>query len=100
MLNSDSPRRFILLHWISFLTSLCGVIFLLLARGHYTIDVILAYYVTSRIWWLYHTLAHNQQLKSRGEHNFLDNMCWWHVFRYYIPIIQDYSHILLPLQIF
>ena len=78
---TDSPRRFILLHWASFLTSLCGVIFLLLARGHYTIDVLLAYYVTSRIWWLYHTLAHNNQLKSRGEHNFLDNMCWWHVFR-------------------
>lgn len=78
-----SPRRFILLHWASFLTSLCGVIFLLLARGHYTIDVLLAYYVTSRIWWLYHTLAHNQQLKTRGEHNFLDNMCWWHVFRFF-----------------
>merc|ERR1719350_109939 len=78
-----SPRRFILLHWASFLTSLCGVIFLLLARGHYTIDVLLAYYVTSRIWWLYHTLAHNQQLKTRGQHNFLDNMCWWHVFRFF-----------------
>jgi len=91
-----SPRRFILLHWISFLTSLCGVIFLLLARGHYTIDVILAYYVTSRIWWLYHTLAHNQQLKSRGEHNFLDNMCWWHVFRFFEsnvrgPLPRKYS---------
>jgi len=78
-----SPRRFILLHWASFLTSLCGVIFLLLSRGHYTIDVLLAYYVTSRIWWIYHTLAHNQQLKTRGEHNSLDNMCWWHVFRFF-----------------
>ena len=29
---SDSPRRFILLHWDSFLAALCGVIFLLLAR--------------------------------------------------------------------
>merc|ERR1719370_1653140 len=91
-----SPRRFVLLHWISFLISLCGVIFLLLARGHYTIDVILAYYVTSRIWWLYHTLAHNQQLKSRGEHNFLDNMCWWHVFRFFEskirgPLPRKYS---------
>jgi len=78
-----SPRRFILLHWASFLTSLCGIVFLLLARGHYTIDVLLAYYVTSRIWWVYHTLAHNQQLKSRGDHNLLDNMCWWHVFRFF-----------------
>jgi len=91
-----SPRRFILLHWASFLISLCGVIFLLLSRGHYTIDVLLAYYVTSRIWWIYHTLAHNQQLKTRGEHNSLDNMCWWHVFRFFeknikVPLPHTFS---------
>merc|ERR1719481_1853020 len=78
-----SPRRFILLHWASFLTSLCGVIFLLIARGHYTIDVLLAYYVTSRIWWVYHTLAHNTELKTDGEHNLLTNLCWWRVFRFF-----------------
>eukprot|EP00092_Neocalanus_flemingeri_P037005 GFUD01040288.1.p1 GENE.GFUD01040288.1~~GFUD01040288.1.p1 ORF type:complete len:455 (-),score=125.05 GFUD01040288.1:269-1633(-) len=88
VIKQYSPRRFILLHWASFLTSLCGVIFLLLSRGHYTIDVLLAYYVTSRIWWIYHTLAHNQQLKYRGEHNFLDNMCWWHVFRFFETELQ------------
>eukprot|EP00092_Neocalanus_flemingeri_P033396 GFUD01036312.1.p1 GENE.GFUD01036312.1~~GFUD01036312.1.p1 ORF type:complete len:468 (+),score=135.91 GFUD01036312.1:459-1862(+) len=88
VIKQYSPRHFILLHWASFLTSLCGVIFLLLSRGHYTIDVLLAYYVTSRIWWIYHTLAHNQQLKYRGEHNFLDNMCWWHVFRFFETKIQ------------
>jgi len=91
-----SPRRYVILHWISFLTSSCGVIFLLSARGHYTIDVILAYYVTTRIWWQYHTLAHNQRLKSRGEHNSLDNMCWWHVFRFFEsnirgPLPRKYS---------
>jgi len=99
VIKQYSPRRFILLHWASFLTSLCGVIFLLLSRGHYTIDVLLAYYVTSRIWWVYHTLAHNQQLKTRGEHNSLDNMCWWHVFRFFEakikgPLPRTYS---LPL---
>merc|ERR1719228_3121170 len=78
-----SPRRFLLLHWISFLISLCGVIFLLLARGHYTIDVILAYYVSSRIWWVYHTLAHNTELKTDGEHNLLSNECWWYAFRWF-----------------
>jgi hypothetical protein len=31
-------------------TSFGGVIFLLLGRGHYTIDVILAYAVTTRVW--------------------------------------------------
>ena len=78
---SDSPRRFKLLHWISFLTSLCGVVFLLLARGHYTIDVILAYYVTTRLWWSYHTLAHNNTLRTSGDHNLIANECWWYPFR-------------------
>jgi shingomyelin synthase len=94
-----SPRRFLLLHWASFFTSVGGVIFLLLARGHYSIDVVVAYYVTTRLWWIYHTLAHNQQLKAKGNHNMLDNICWWHVFRFFEaritgPIPRRYS---LPL---
>lgn len=94
-----SPSRYVLLHWASFLAALCGVIFLLLARGHYTIDVLLAYYVSSRLWWIYHTLAHNECLKTRGPHNLLSNLCWWHVFRFFEgktsgPIPHKYS---LPL---
>ena len=61
--------------------SLCGVIFLLIARGHYTIDVILAYFVTTRIWWIYHSLAHNTSLRTRGDHNLIANECWWYAFR-------------------
>jgi len=78
-----SPRSFKVLHWASFIVSLCGVIFLLIARGHYTIDVLLAYYVTTRIWWVYHTLAHNTELKTDGEHNLLSNECWWYAFRWF-----------------
>jgi hypothetical protein len=33
--------------WVS---SLSGVAFLLWGRGHYTIDCIIAYYVTTRLW--------------------------------------------------
>ena len=81
-LPSDSPSSFKLLHWASFLVSTCGVIFLLLGRGHYSIDVILAYFVTTRIWWIYHTLANNSTLRTSGDHNLLANECWWHAFRY------------------
>merc|ERR1719219_2798946 len=78
-----SPRRFVLLHWISFLVSLAGICGLVVARGHYTIDVLLAYYVSSRLWWVYHTLAHNDSLKKAGPHNLLANLCWWPVFRFF-----------------
>jgi len=78
-----SPRRFVLLHRASFLSAVLGVILLLLARGHYTIDVLLAYYVSSRLWWVYHTLAHNDTLKRRGPHNLLTHLWWWTVFKFF-----------------
>merc|ERR1712130_572315 len=94
-----SPRRFVLLHRASFLLAVLGVIFLLLARGHYTIDVLLAYYVSSRLWWVYHTLAHNDTLKRRGPHNLLTHLWWWTAFWYFernVPL-QLPRHYSLPL---
>lgn len=37
----------------------------LVAHGHYTVDVLIAYYVTTRLWYIYHTLANNPHLKVR-----------------------------------
>ena len=34
----------------------------LLAHGHYTVDILIAYYVTTRLFWTYHTLANNSLL--------------------------------------
>ena len=54
-----------------------GVTFLLLGRGHYTIDVVVAYYVTTRLWWLYHLVAENNNLRTASEHNYLRHEAWW-----------------------
>jgi len=78
-----SPRRYFPLHWLSLCISLTGVILLLLARGHYSIDVIVAYWITTRLWWLYHTMANNSQLKKEGQHNLLDSVWWWRIFLYF-----------------
>jgi len=96
VIREYSPRRFFVLHWLSFLTSLTGVVMLLIARGHYSIDCVIAYYITTRMWYIYHTLAHNNNLKTRGNHNFLDNMWWWLIFRYFetkieTPLPRRYS---------
>lgn len=40
-----------------------GVLMVLIAHGHYTIDVIIGYLVTTRLFWIYHTLANNVYLK-------------------------------------
>jgi hypothetical protein len=36
---------------------------MLISRGHYTVDIVIAYYVATRLFWIYHTLANNPQLK-------------------------------------
>jgi PAP2 superfamily C-terminal len=58
---------------------------LLLARGHYSIDVLIAYWITTRVWWLYHTLANNVNLKGDAENpfNYLNRIWWWYIFRYF-----------------
>jgi len=75
-----SPQEFSLLHWFSFCLFLSGVSALLLGHGHYSIDVLLGYWVTTRTWAMYHTLANNTILKIRNNHNTLQTLWWWRVF--------------------
>lgn len=60
---TDSPKKFKPFHWLVGLAALVGIVMVLLARGHYTVDVLIAYYVTTRLWYIYHTMANNVQLK-------------------------------------
>jgi shingomyelin synthase len=63
---TDSPRRswrWILVHWFYWIMALVGIVLVLVSRGHYTIDVLVAYYVTTRLFWIYHSLANNNFLK-------------------------------------
>ncbi|CAB09114.2 Phosphatidylcholine:ceramide cholinephosphotransferase 1 [Caenorhabditis elegans] len=58
-----SPRRFYILHWLSWLVCSVGVIFLVLSHGHYTIDVILSYFACTRVFWAYHTQAAHPSIR-------------------------------------
>lgn len=60
---TDSPRRCFPIHWLSWCLSLTGIVMLLWSHGHYTVDVIIAYYATTTLFWIYHTLANNPNLK-------------------------------------
>ncbi|XP_075216755.1 phosphatidylcholine:ceramide cholinephosphotransferase 2-like isoform X2 [Lycorma delicatula] len=96
IISEYSPKRCYLLHWSSFLLSLTGIILVLVARGHYTVDVLIAYYVTTHTFWIYHTLANHTHLKQPSTNNCLSRIWWFRFFRYFegnvgAPIPRQYD---------
>ncbi|KAI5733014.1 hypothetical protein M8J76_006619 [Diaphorina citri] len=89
MIYEYSPKRYFLLHWASFVMSVAGVIMVLVAHGHYTVDVLIAYYITTRLFW------------QRTPYNYLANVWWFRIFQYFEgnvggPLPRQYE---TPLQI-
>lgn len=78
-----SPKKFWILHWLAWCASLTGVSMVLLAHGHYTVDVLIAYYVTTRLFWTYHTLANNSLLLKQNGNNYIGREWWFFIFRYF-----------------
>jgi len=72
-----SPRRLWPLHWLLWLAALVGVGALLVARGHYTVDVVIAYFVTTRLWILHQSIIHSRQAQVHAANNFLSRLWWW-----------------------
>lgn len=58
--STDSPKRFWWYHWACWLLCAVGIFCILLAHDHYTIDVVVAYFITTRLFWWYHTMANQQ----------------------------------------
>ncbi|XP_076673196.1 phosphatidylcholine:ceramide cholinephosphotransferase 2 isoform X7 [Andrena cerasifolii] len=83
IIKEYSPRRCQPIHWVAGIAVLVGVIMVLLAHGHYTVDVLIAYYVTTRLWYIYHTLANNSHLKQYEPNNFLTRLWWFPIFKYF-----------------
>ncbi|XP_038677207.1 phosphatidylcholine:ceramide cholinephosphotransferase 1 isoform X2 [Scyliorhinus canicula] len=55
-----SPKQWWWYHWSCWILSIVGVFCILLAHDHYTVDVVVAYYITTRLFWWYHTMANQQ----------------------------------------
>lgn len=57
-----SPRSYYYLHTFSWVCNLFGIFFILAAHEHYSIDVFVAFYISTRLFLYYHTLANNRAL--------------------------------------
>lgn len=73
---------------IVLISSMAGVLLILIARGHYLIDVILAYYVTTRTFYIYHSLISHKSLRYKTPKNYLSRFWWWYLMKY-----LEYDHI-------
>ncbi|KAM4714030.1 phosphatidylcholine:ceramide cholinephosphotransferase 2 isoform 2-T2 [Anableps anableps] len=80
-ISEYSPRWMWWYRWFCWVLSASGVICILVGHEHYSIDVVIAYYVTTRIFWWYHTMANTHEL--RGAPNSYLSRVWWNpVFRF------------------
>ena len=79
-ISEYTPRRWSFLHTICWLLNIFGIFFILAAHEHYSIDVFIAFYISSRIFLYYHALANAQSLDNRAQ---LRTRIWFPMFWFF-----------------
>ncbi|XP_060517651.1 ceramide phosphoethanolamine synthase-like [Cylas formicarius] len=80
-----TPRYLYSLHTLSWLMNMFGIFFILAAHEHYSIDIFVAFYITSRLFLYYHTLANNQALMHRDV---IRTRIWFPLFSYFESSVE------------
>lgn len=62
---SDTPRKCYFIHLMAWILNVSGMFLILAAHAHYSIDVIVAFYITARMFLCYHYLANNKPLNQQ-----------------------------------
>lgn len=97
---SDTPRHLYFVHTFTWLLNMFGIFFILSAHEHYSIDVFVAFYITSRLFLYYHTLANNQALMQRDSNR---TRIWFPLFSFFESSVDgivpnEYESPLIPLR--
>ncbi|XP_060887134.1 phosphatidylcholine:ceramide cholinephosphotransferase 2-like [Labrus mixtus] len=76
-----SPRWMWWYHWLCWLLSASGVLCILIGHEHYSIDVLIGYFATTRTFWWYHTMANTHALRQ-ASNNYLSQTWWNPIFNF------------------
>ncbi|XP_034021042.1 phosphatidylcholine:ceramide cholinephosphotransferase 2-like isoform X1 [Thalassophryne amazonica] len=82
-----SPPWMWLYHWLCWLLSASGIVCILIAHEHYSIDVVIGYFVTTRIFWWYHTMATAHAL-CEAPNKYLSRIWWNPIFTFLEKNVQ------------
>jgi len=79
-INEYTPRSYHILHFFSWITALAGMFFILAGHQHYSIDILIAWVLSSRLFVYYHTLANNRTFLQRDTNRM---RIWFPFFSYF-----------------
>ncbi|CAG2113275.1 unnamed protein product [Medioppia subpectinata] len=81
-----TPTSLYLVHTLSWVLNLFGIFFILAAHEHYSIDVFIAFYISTRLFLYYHTLANNQALYQNDRKR---TRIWFPLFYFFESGVHD-----------
>ncbi|KAK2173725.1 hypothetical protein NP493_851g00026 [Ridgeia piscesae] len=74
------PHRLHYIHIASWVMNMFSIFFILAAHEHYSIDVFIGFYITSRLFLYYHSLANNRVLKQPDH---MRTRIWFPMFSFF-----------------
>ncbi|CAD5211054.1 unnamed protein product [Bursaphelenchus okinawaensis] len=81
VVKTYAPRKLVIVGFVYQALAFVALICILLARKHYSIDVVAAYMITTRTFWEYHSLAMSYQ-DGNMERNMLSQSSWSPLIKY------------------
>lgn len=85
-LLTDSPKSYYFIHTISWVLNLFGIFFILAGHEHYSIDVFIAFYISTRLFLYYHALANNRALYQSDRAR---TKIWFPLFSFFESSVTD-----------
>lgn len=78
LITEYTPSRWYPLHTATWVANLFGIFFILAAHEHYSIDVFVAFYISSRLFLYYHSLANTSRIQKDRR-----TRIWFPLFSYF-----------------